>query len=46
MNKENLCEASKAESCGGRREFLVRTSTTAGGLLLTLAGVKSHRGTR
>lgn len=41
INKENLCEDSTADSCTGRRDFIVKTSATAGGLFLTLAGLQT-----
>jgi cytochrome b6-f complex iron-sulfur subunit len=40
MNNENGCE-DNGNSCGGRREFLVRATAVAGGLALTLANLNT-----
>lgn len=35
----NSCQEKGAENCGGRREFLVKASAIAGGVVLSLSGI-------
>lgn len=46
ISKADICEDSMigGSPCGGRREFLVKASTIAGGLALTLSGIKDVSG--
>ncbi len=37
--KESLCTEKGPAGCGGRREFLVKASTIAGGVVLSLSGL-------
>jgi nitrite reductase/ring-hydroxylating ferredoxin subunit len=36
-----LCRDAGAENCGGRREFLVKASAIAGGVVLSLSGLRA-----
>ncbi len=38
---EDLCAEKAAAGCGGRREFLVKASAIAGGVVLSLSGLKA-----
>ncbi len=42
---QTMCETNTSSPCSGRREFLVRTVATAGGLVLAVAGVAATGGT-